>query len=355
MTPIESLQNYLPEHKEAWRQRNQMNDAFAALVRDIPRLGIDWHRETILANSRAYTAGEQSIRAIPPDDRPALIVSAGPSLYRHKSLERAAALRHKVAIVAIDGSYIQCLRANIVPDYVLTLDPHPTRIVRWFGDPDYAAHTAEDDYFARQDLDEGFRAEAARVNAENIDIVDAFASVTKLVICSTAPANVVARTAKMPRFWFAPLVDNPKLPGSLTREVAEATRLPALNTGGTVGTAAVMFAHCILRTPSIAAVGMDLGYAADMPLERTQSWNMLKDRKDVRELYPIVEHPAWGRCYTDCTYFWYRQNLLALLKSAGRTLYNCTEGGALYGPHVECTTLEEWANPLYILDNIKPV
>ena len=69
---------------------------------------------------------------------------------------------------------------------------------------------------------------------------------------------------------------------------------------------------------------------------------MLKDRKDVADLYPRVTHPQWGECYTDPTYHFYKQGSLALLKSAGRTLFNCTEGGALFGPHVECMNLEEW-------------
>ena len=35
---------------------------------------------------------------------------------------------------ATDGSLYYLLRNNILPDLVVTLDPHPTRIIRWFGD-----------------------------------------------------------------------------------------------------------------------------------------------------------------------------------------------------------------------------
>lgn len=323
-----------------------MNDAFARLVSEIPSIGLDWHREQLLGNSAANKPHIRfTLRDISPQpDADVLVISAGPSLYRCSILRRVFELSPLPAIVAIDGSYVQCLRARIIPDYVLTLDPHPTRIVRWFGDPDFALNSIGDDYFARQDLDEAFRQNALRTNFENMKLVDTWASGSSLVISSTAPANVVARTAAFRRYWFAPLVDNPHAPKSLTRRMAEATGLPALNTGGTVGTAAVMFAHQVLRARRIAVVGMDLGYYADTPLERTQSWNMLKDRKDVSEFYPRIHHPRWGECYTDPTYAWYAQNLKALLKSAGRTLYNCTEGGALYGPHIECLELEEWAS-----------
>ena len=347
-----------------------ISDSFARLVSEIPALGMDWHRETLLENSRRnmefQRIREPTIRDVRPvNGAKVLIVSAGPSLYQRDMLARLKAMRHSLStyLVAIDGSYVQCLRAGIVPDFVMTLDPHPTRIVRWFGDPDFEANSAGDDYFARQDLDEHFRADAAKRNAENFGLVNAFQYVS-LVICSTSPINVVLRTSGMPRYWFAPLVDNPHLKypmtevgfssakggfyretqKSLTREIAEITGLPSLNTGGTVGTAAVMFAHCILKAQDIAVIGMDLGYAADTPHERTQSWNMLKGRKEVADLYPKVQHPQWGECFTDPTYWHYRNALLSLLKSAGRTLYNCTEGGTLYGPHVQCMKLEDWLN-----------
>ena len=323
-----------------------MNDAFARLVSEIPALGMDWHRETLLENSRRnmkfQRIREPTIRDVRPvNGAKVLVISAGPSLYRHKMLARLKAKRPTFCLVTIDGAYVQCLRAGIIPDFVMTLDPHPTRIVRWFGDPHFAVNSAGDDYFARQDLDEHFRADAAKRNAENFGLVNAFQYVS-LVICSTSPINVVLRTSGMPRYWFAPLVDNPALPGSLTREIAEITGLPSLNTGGTVGTAAIMFAHCILKAQDIAVIGMDLAYPAAMPLERTQSWNMLKARRDVADLYPKVQHPQWGECFTDPTYHWYKQNLLALLKSGGFGITNCTGDGALYGPHVECMGLEQW-------------
>lgn len=322
-----------------------MNDAFLRLVADIPRLGVDWHREAILRNSAMNGRyAEPTVREIAPTGGDVLIVSAGPSLYRREHLARIKALPERPTIVAIDGSMVAALRADIVPDFVLTLDPHPTRIVRWFGDPDIERHMAGDDYFERQDLDEAFRLDAIARNIENTALVDFYAERMRLVIASTAPESVVARTRKFRRYWFAPLVDNPRTEGSLTRAMCSHARLPAMNTGGTVGTAAVIFAHQVLKARRIAVIGMDLGYAADTPLERTQSWNMLKDRKDVADMYPRVQHPQFGECFTDATYAWYKQNLLALLKAGGFGITNCTEGGALFGPRVECMGLEAWLN-----------
>ena len=307
---------------------------FDEQVAAITQTGLDWHRETILRNSlRNAKFVERTLRDVPHDARPVLIVSAGPSLYREKILSRIGAFRG--AIVATDGAYIQCIKAGITPDWVITLDPHPTRMVRWFGDPDLAENMNGDDYFSRQDLDTEFRAENARQNEANIAQVDA--NPARLVIASTAPANVVARTRAMERYWFVPLVDAP-CQGSLTRIMCAATECPALNTGGTVGTAAWAFAHQVLKAPDIAGVGWDFGYYAGTPLEQTQSWHMLGGDQ---AMYPTREG-AWGEAFTDPTYAWYLQNFLDLLEAADAYVTNCSGAGLLTGKRVMCTDIESW-------------
>jgi 6-hydroxymethylpterin diphosphokinase MptE-like protein len=311
---------------------------FISMVNKITQIGLEYHKETILENSKQNVIHIQgrTIRALLGRGRPnALVVSAGPSLYRNGTLRRIKDSNFRGDIIAIDGSYIQCLKAGIVPDYVITLDPHPTRVVRWFGDPDYEKHRQEDDYFERQDLDVLFRQAGIEQNQENIRIVDG--SPCKLVISTTSPANVVERTSKMERFWFAPLVDDPAQEG-ITRTIVKETGAPALNTGGTVGTTASIFARTILGCSNVAVVGMDLGYYPDTPLEKTQSYHMVNGNP---EMYHWEETP-YGRFYTDLTYFWYRQNLLDLLEANNVTITNCTGAGMLYGKNVINMELEDW-------------
>jgi len=307
---------------------------FDETVASITKTGLDWHRETILRNSLRNAAHvTQTIRDIPADGRPVLVVSAGPSLYREGILARLAGFGG--VVVATDGAYIQCLKAGITPDRVITLDPHPTRMVRWFGDPDYSENSKNDDYFSRQDLDVSFRANQLAQNAENIRLVDEHR--VPLVICTTSPANVVARTSGFSRYWFAPLVDRP-VKGSLTRVITAATGCPALNTGGTVGTAAWSFAHQVLRSGNIAGVGWDFGYYPDTPLDKTQSWHMLGGDP---AMYP-TERGHWGEAYTDPTYFWYRENFRDLLKASDARVTNCSGAGLLTGERVDCMELETW-------------
>src|SRR5512134_33162 len=60
----------------------------------------------------------------------AIVVGAGPSLARRRSLERIHASGWAGTVVAADGALGACLRAGVVPHVVVTVDPHPERIVR---------------------------------------------------------------------------------------------------------------------------------------------------------------------------------------------------------------------------------
>lgn len=310
---------------------------FLALVDTLCDRGVEWHRDTVLANSIANVPHiVNTIRAVKPSTSPCLIVSAGPSLYREGILPRIHG-KFGGTIVATDGAYLQCLKAGVVPDYVVTLDPHPTRVVRWFGDPELEKNLNGDDYFSRQDLDISFRENAKEENEKNIQLVNRYKA--PLIISSTCAQNVVKRTALHERYWFAPLVDDPDSATSLTRQIISETSLPALNTGGTVGTAAWVFARSILKSGNIALVGMDFGYYADTPLKQTQSWHMLGGNP---EMYPSLVNPDAVTFYTDPTYYWYRENFFSLLHGNDATVTNCSGGGIFFGPLVHWTKLEAW-------------
>ncbi|MBI3771290.1 MAG: motility associated factor glycosyltransferase family protein [Gammaproteobacteria bacterium] len=327
---------------------------FDVLVDKIENIGHDWHGSTIIKNSEANVRHiDKSIKDLPglasQKASSAVVVSAGPSLHYTNTLKTLADSKYQGTIIAIDGSYVKCLRAGIVPDYVLTLDPHPTRLVRWFGDPDFEKNTIGDDYFARQDLDIDFRKNSVLQNNDNIEIVNRYAKNTKLIIASTAPANVVSRTkeAGFDMYWWLPLVDNPESENSLTRRMYNFAKLPALNTGGNVGTAAWVFAQFWLKVKNIAVIGMDLGYKIDLPYTMTQTYyelaQILGEEGITKELFPVIKNPLTGeKFYTDPTYYWYRRNILELVANSASTLYNCTEGGTLFGDGITCIRLKDF-------------
>lgn len=314
--------------------------SFQELIDDIPSIGFEWHKDRLIENTKRNLDQLkycQSIKDIQPRPGKCLIVSAGPSLYRQRSLTKLNG--YKGTMVAVDGGYIQCLKAGVIPDYIITIDPHPTRIVRWFGDPALEENSKDDDYFERQDLDVSFRENALETNKDNIKLVDRF-NQSRLVIACSAPQNVVGRTFHMKRYWFAPLVDDPDEDG-LTRQMVDLTGVPAMNSGGTAGNCAWVFAYSVLNSKDIACVGMDYGYYMDTPLNQTQEWNMLKDH-DTPEQYFPEEEGYWGKARTSPTYSWYRQNLRDLMKANDGRITNCTEGGLLTGFRVENRGLDEW-------------
>jgi len=294
---------------------------FDELLRQIPQIGLAYHGQTILENTHrnARRIG-RTLRDVSPDHRPACVLSAGPSLYRGSTLPRLAEGQEAITIVATDGAYIQCLKAGIEPDWVVTIDPHPTRIAVLFG------AESQDDYFKRTRADHGFEQEK-----ENRELVDAHPA--NLVIATSAPQSVVDRTEKFNRFWFVPLVDDPDEAG-LTRSMCQSTGAPALNTGGTVGTAAWAFAHQILKSTDIAVVGMDFGYPVGTAIEHTQEWKLTGGDPDL--------YPRRGDYYTSPTYEFYRLGLMDLLEAADARITNCSEGGLLDGDRVKRMKLEEW-------------
>lgn len=332
----------------------QPSARFSELIEKIPDMGRKRHADALVAHAKSnFKYVKTSIKGLPEPSKQkrssAIVVSAGPSLHAQKSIQRIQAVGYQGSIVAMDGSYIACLKAGVVPDYVLTLDPHPTRIVRWFGDPDFQKHSERDDYFRRQDLNVAFRKNSINQNKEHIALVNKMGHLTKAIVSSSAPDTVVQRIleAKFDAYGWNPLVDDPSQPDSLTRQLYRINKFPCFNTGGTVGTAAWVFATEILDIPAVAVVGMDYGYEASCPISKTQTYYELldyePDSSKIEDYFVSYTHPETEKkYYIDPTYFWYRQNFLELFERSKKTTYNCTEGGTLSHPNLKSISLDNF-------------
>ncbi len=329
---------------------------FENIVEKIPQIGIKVHGQRILEHARLNLPDmTKTIKDLPVLDsvkaRSAVIISAGPSVRRQNSIQRIVESKYKGTIIVTDGSYAASIKAGLFPDFMLTLDPHPTRMVRWVGDHDFEKHTANDDYFTRQDLNIEFRQNSIQQNEEHIILVNKHGHLTKAIVASTAPRNLVARLkeAKFDMYWWHPLVDDPYAPQSLTRKLYAIKKIPCMNTGGTVGVAAWVFANSILKIPTIGLVGMDFGYPAETPIEKTQTYYELIEhlggKEELEQCFIEYEFPLTKeKFYTDPTYFWYRKNFLELFAYSTTKAYNCTEGGTLIDERIPCVTLEKFIN-----------
>jgi hypothetical protein len=292
---------------------------------------------------------EKSVKQIVDErlDTPALVVSAGPSLHRARPIETLKRVGHDgLTIVSCDGALGFLLRNGIVPEYVVSVDPHPDRIVRWFGDTKLARRTP-DDYFRNQDLDPKVGENERKYNEELIELVNQHGHRMKAILSTSVAPDVAERCieAGMDVYWWNPLYDDPDSPDSFTRKINAVNKLPCLVTGGNVGSSSWVFTVAILKRIRIGLIGMDFSYAPETPLHMTQYYNVIKELfpANPEEGYIQVHNPHLGKTwYTDPTYFWYRNSFLQLAQAAPERVetINCSEGGILFGGRVGWSTLE---------------
>ena len=131
-------------------------------------------------------------------------------------------------MIACDGALYYLLNKNIVPDLVVTLDPHPTRIARWFGDKTLNLKTIQkDNYFRRQDLEIKFQNEL-KSNREMIKLFDKNSQKIKVAICTSSSKLVVKRllASKSKLFWWNPFLDDPKKKIAYLRKYLELINSP---------------------------------------------------------------------------------------------------------------------------------
>jgi uncharacterized Rossmann fold enzyme len=333
---------------------NRISNDFQVVVDKIGDIGRQRHTAHILEhaqNNRGHirkSLAELQIQAGAKAES-CILISAGPSVHRKNSIRRILDAGYSGTVIAVDGAYLACIRNGLVPDYVVTLDPHTTRVVRWFGDHDFEENSRHDDYFQRQDLDVEFRKNSLEQNRQNIALVDKYGVHTRALVATTAPANVVRRIeeARFDAYWWNPLVDDTSQPDSLTRQLFQINRLQCINTGGNVGGAAWVLASAVMKIPRIALVGMDFGYYADTPLSMTQTYHELIHQcgtaEGIDRFFCDFTFPLTGeQFYTDPTYYWYRKNFLQLLEKSSAVTVNCTEGGTLFGPDIGCQYLHDF-------------
>ncbi len=284
-------------------------------------------------------------RSLKNDSRPALVISAGPSLHRMKSIETIKNSGFKGHVVAVDGAMGHCLRNGIVPEYVLTVDPDPHRIIRWFGDP-RLHERPEDDYFQRQDLDPALNKDEIDRNEELLELVDRHGPEMKLIISTSTSPEIARRCidAGMELYWWNPLYDDYDDPESYTRKVYKQNKVPCMVTGGNCGTSAWVFSQAILRSPEVVMVGMDFSYPPETNVLNTQYYEILKEMMPDNPEAGLIKvyNPHLDETWqTDPAYYWYNQNFLQMVQKAPGKTYNCTEGGILFGDGIEFKNLSE--------------
>lgn len=307
--------------------------------------------ENARRNAAAIATGGSlaDLRDRPPGrGNSAVVIAAGPSLRRHDPVPALVAAGYDGCVICTESALRHCLRGGLRPDLVVTADPHPGRIVRWFGDPRLTAGALEaDDYFRRQDLDEGFAAEL-EANREVMALLADQAPRLRIALSTASSPDVVERVheLRMDVYWWNPMLDDPDIEEGSSAFLMRANGRPCLNAGGNVGTAAWMLAHAVLGKARVALTGMDLGYYADTPYRQTQYYREaleLFGAARLEEFFIPVYNPVCGEWFfTDPAYQWYRECFLELAEEAQAVTFNCTGGGTLFGGPIRSATLDQF-------------
>ena len=282
----------------------------------------------------------------------ALIIAAGPSLKRHNVAPQLKKSGYDGAIIATDSALRYCLHHKIVPDLIVTLDPHAKRIVRWFGDRDLKESDLRmDDYFSRQDMDSAF-ADELRANHEIIELIDRYGKQMRIALSTSTSKSVVNRVLEtgMKIYWWNPMYDDPDAPNSLTRRLYDLNGLPSVNAGGNAGTACWMMAHAVLGKRHVALTGVDFSYYDGTPYKNTQYYYEARDlvgEDNLDQFFIRVYNPYLKKWfYTDPAYMWYREIFLEMAKETECVTSNCTEGGILFGDPIRFISLDNFLNEM---------
>ena len=252
-----------------------------------------------IRNNKVYTKNCSSIADLRGkySNKIGLVVGSGPSLRKKDQSKYIKLHRKKFFLIACDGALYYLLNKGIVPDLVVTLDPHPTRIARWFGDKTLNLKTIQkDNYFRRQDLEIKFQNEL-KSNREMIKLFDKHAYKIKIAICTSSSKLVVQRLLKSraKMFWWDPFLDDLKKKNSLSKKIFKMNKLPLINTGGNVGSASWMIADQVFRFNKIVLLGMDYSYYIDTPISSTQYYDAIekvtKDKIEMRKFYKKIVNP----------------------------------------------------------------
>lgn len=313
-------------------------------MEEMTRDRIGAHAEANARRNIAFKDDGQSIAALRGrkfgENDSAVIVAAGPSVRRQNPAQLLREHNYNGMVIATDSGIAHCLRHGVVPDLVVSLDPHPTRIVRWFGDPNLREQDLEeDDYYRRQDLDPLF-ADEVRANLEIMSLIRKHAPQMALALSTSTSLAVVERVldAGIEVYWWNPMLDDPDAPDSVTRALMDMNGFPALNAGGNVGSASWMIADAVIGVKRVALTGMDFGYYDGTPLTATQYYREVVDlvgEARVAEVFSRIYNPHVGAWFvSDPAYQWYRQCFLEMVADGNCETYNCTEGGILFGPNV---------------------
>ncbi len=271
--------------------------------------------------------------------RLAIIIGRGPSLEKHNHLKLLAESNFNGSIICSDGALIPVLKAGVTPDkfknfYVVTIDPY---------------------VHSRKFYDD--------------EIVDKYGSKINGVFTIISNHDTVcrARKAGIKIHWIHSLFDYNEGKKSFNQISALMIRaknnqhgLPAIQTGGNVGTSSWFISWKILLCNVVALIGINHAWEKDDPLEKIithgrsldpernqEIVNIDKDSPFFDKLFKKVYNPEFDcSCIVDPLFQFYSSALKEFINRSPSWLktINATEGGVIFGDRIKCMKFRDFLN-----------
>jgi hypothetical protein len=253
----------------------------------------------------------------------AIIIGRGPAINKYEHLKLLAKSNYQGTIVCCDGKLGDALKAGVTPDkfpkfYVATIDPY-----------------------------NGIKAHYQH------EIIKSYGSKIKGMFSIISNPEVVemARQSKIQIHWFHSLIDHNEgeksfnnLSALMIRAKNDQHRLPAIQSGGNVGTSAWFIAWQILKCSTIALIGINHGW------EEEDSWETIihHNNKAMKEgvdrysstfqkLYKKIYNPDFDcNCILDPLFQFYSEALKEFIARSPSEIMtiNATEGGSIFGKRI---------------------
>jgi hypothetical protein len=264
-----------------------------------------------------------------PPQHTAIVVGAGPSVFRRNHVKQLADSSYKGYIIATDKMLVPLLEAGIVPTVTVTVDGSPI-ISKFYDHP----------------------------------LVKRYGSQIKIAAAITINPKVVQVIIqnKCIIHWFGPMFDEWTAEDSVSKFINFLTRTeynekgaPITQAGGNCGSTAWILSWELFKASPVALIGFDMGYPLDTNLDETpyystvmtQTSNAAQRVGAISGSYQQVYNPyfdTWAKM--DAVFCAYRKSLLSMVKGTKpwvlNKTYNCTEGGTLFGKGIKCIPFKDF-------------
>ncbi len=258
------------------------------------------------------------------EDHSAIIIGRGPSINKHGHLKLLAESNYQGTIICCDGKLIDALNAGVTPDkfpkyFVITIDPY-VAIRELYDDP----------------------------------VVDLYGSKIKGIFSILTNHDAVerARQAGIQIHWLHSLFDYNegkksfnKISALMIRAKNHLNGLPAIQTGGNVGTSSWFISWQILKCTTVTLIGINHGWEEDDSWETILthgnnseiSKNIDRNSSSFNKLFKKILNPDFNSyCIVDPLFQFYSEALKEFISRSPLwvTTINSTEGGSIFGERV---------------------